>query len=46
MHRLLIVSAMEKDKIVPLNPNDLLWPKPDIKAINRKTTCNAEKPIM
>lgn len=46
MHRLLIASAMEKEEDVPLNPNDLLWPKSDTKALNRKNTCNTGNSIM
>lgn len=46
MHRLLIASAMEKEEAVPLNPNDLLWPKSDTKAVNKKNTCDTRNPIM
>lgn len=46
MHRLLIAPATGKEEGVPLNPNDLLWPKSDTKAVNRKNTCNTGSPIM
>jgi hypothetical protein len=45
MHRLLIASAVEKRRAAPLNRNDLLWPKADSKAVNRKSTCNPGNPI-
>lgn len=45
MHRPLIASAMEKEEAVRLNPNDLLWPKSDTKAVNRKNTCNTGNPL-